>query len=287
MEADNREILSESVDLIKFLLEKQYQLSNIGLTDAIAHAWTKGGVYIEQPTKKGRRKYNAIEYVWLRMANELREFGMPLKAVIELRNFIAKEFDMKTIVMELSADDAKTDEFQRVCAELDLLVDSSEHKMINTVIAMLIYMTIIGRTDTHLLIRKDGSCFIYDEKPFNDNMTSSVLNAPYISFPLRHIVSDFIEREELYDLSILDDDNALSKQEKDVLRLLREGNITSLNVRLSKGEVKLIETEEQIDVSGASGRLFDLIQQNAYQEIQYKTENGKVVSLKRKTKYKV
>ena len=47
-----------------------------------------------------------------------------------------------------------------------------------------------------------------------------------------------------------------------------------------------IETEETIDIKETKGRLVDLIQRGSYKEISYKTEKGKIVSVKRKTKHK-
>jgi len=295
-----KELLTESVELIEFLSEKKYQLSNIGLTDAIAHRWTKAGVYLEEPKSKGRRKYNAIEYVWLRLVSELRGFGLPIKSIIKLKIFITNSIDIKDVILNLIVTQAELDsdinETRKLKEELkngfnsyhdfEKVTNIFEGAMINSVLTMLIYMTIVEKVDAHLLITKDGTCFIYNEQPFTDELTSDILNGPYICFPLRHIVSDFIDREELYDFALLENDQELSKPEKVVLKLLRQHEISSLTVRVNEGKISLIETEEQVDVSKVSGKLFDLIRQNSYQEIQYKTEQGKIVSLKRKTKYK-
>jgi len=50
-------LIEDSIHLVGFLMEKQYALSNIGLTDKAAFDWTRAGLYLEERKKKGRRKY--------------------------------------------------------------------------------------------------------------------------------------------------------------------------------------------------------------------------------------
>ena len=145
----------------------------------------------------------------------------------------------------------------------------------------------MAKSDTHLLINKNGDCLVYDESPMEDRFVSShILNTPYISFPLNHIITKFIGREHLYELDVRPNTLELTEAEKRVLTLIRKGNISTLSVKFKSDRIDLIETEEDVNVKDVKGRLVDLIQQGGYQEISYKTVKGKIVSLKRRTKHK-
>jgi hypothetical protein len=64
-----------------------------------------------------------------------------------------------------------------------------------------------------------------DESPVLDTfVSSSVLNAPYISIPLNYIISEFVARESLYDLKSLENVLNISKEEQKILSLVRAGN---------------------------------------------------------------
>ena len=77
--------------------------------------------------------------------------------------------------------------------------------LLNTNLAQLLYSTIILKSVVHILFSKDGNCIVMDESPILDTfVSSSVLNAPYISIPLNYIISEFVARESLYDLKSLE-----------------------------------------------------------------------------------
>jgi len=290
-----KEILDESISLVSFLIKKQYALSNIGLSDKVAFDWTRSGLYLEEKKTKRRRKYNAIEYVWLRLVKELREFGLPLEAIRNLKAFLLNKVDLKQTLVNLMSEEV--DELKEVQEylkkafnsreELENVFKTGDTNLLDTVLCSIIHQAVILKSDIHLLIRKDGSAMVTDGEPFDEHINlGDILNGPYISYPLRSVLADFIAREDLQHFEMMEDMIELTDQEDKVLSLLREGGITSLTVRLKNDEIKLIETEENIDVKEVKGKLVDLIKRNSYQEISYKTENGKIVSLKRKTKHK-
>jgi len=295
---ETQQIIDESISLVAFLLKKQYALSNIGLSDKIAFDWTKSGLYLEEKKTKGRRKYNAIEYVWLRLVKELREFGFPLDSIRKLKAFLLTKIDLRQSLVDLMCEDIdNNDELKNVQEyleeafsskeELKTVFKSGEADLLDTVLCSIIHQAVILKSNIHLLIRKDGSAMVTDGEPFDEHVNlGDILNGPYISYPLRSVLTDFIAREDLQHFEMMEDMIELTEQEDKVLSLLREGGIVSLTVKLKEDEIKLIETEENIDVKEVKGKLVDLIKRNSYQEISYKTENGKIVSLKRKTKYK-
>lgn len=290
-------LIEDSIHLVGFLMEKQYALSNIGLTDKAAFDWTRAGLYLEERKKKGRRKYNAIEYVWLRLVKDLRDFGLSFDAIRNIRTFLLGKIEMKQSLVEFIRDDFENDDLKSIQDYLDGAInsekdwkeifESTQSNLVNTVLCSIIHQAVIFKSNIHLLIKKDGSTMVTDGEPFDKHVSlGDVLSGPYISYPLRHILSEFIAREDLQHFELMDDFIELSDQEEKVLSLLREGGITSLTVRLKDGEIRLIETEEDVDIKEVKGKLVDLIKRNSYQEISYKTENGKIVSLKRKTKHK-
>lgn len=290
--------LNESLKLSEFLTEKQFTLASIGLSDKIAFDWTRSGLYLEEKTSKGRRKYNAIEYVWLRMVKELREFGLPYESLKKLKAFLLQKVDIESLLVEIMEEDHGDQEELKLIqkglketystkAKLKSAIKETKQELADTVLCLLIHDTVVNKSNAHILIKKDGTAMVSDGEPIDDNITySDILQGPFISFPLRHILADFLSREDLIDTELASEIVELTPQEEKVLDLLRDGNLVSLTVKFRDKEINLIETEEEINLRDIKGKLVDYIKRNSYQEITYKTEKGKIVSMKRKTKHK-
>lgn len=298
------EEIKEQLERIKhvteIMFEESFLLSDIGLSAKTAFDWSNGGVYLRERKSKHRRKYNGVEYVWLRLVKELREFGLPIQSILNLKNYLLSEMDLMahyTALFEIEGMD--NDYWDTFIQDIQktfktpenfiAVVEKDKHKinLSNTKLSVLLLSTVLTQSNVHLAITKDGNCIVFEESPMEDLFTSSmVMNQPYISIPLNHIVSDFMGREDLYALDIKESGLDLSTEEIKIIDLIREGGIDSLTVKFVDGEVNLIETEETIDIKETKGRLVDLIQNGKYQEIYYKTVKGKIVSLKRKTKHK-
>lgn len=294
--------VNESLELIKFLNQKQYTLADIGLKEKQAFDWSKAGLYLEEKKAKGRRKYNAIEYVWLRLINELREFGLSYDAIRRLKSFLLKPIEWGEMLISIMDGAFENDNEMQLLQnklldvfgdeegknELKNILSDEEVILIDTMLCLLIYMSIYSKTNSYLLITKEGNTYVSNGEPLSDIMDySDLLNGPYIAFPLRHILSDFVAREDLMNLEQKQEFISLTDQEIKLLDLLRQGNLVSLSVRFDKDhQISLIETEEDIDINQTRGKLADYIMRNSYQEITYKTQNGKITTMRRKTKHK-
>ncbi len=279
------------------LYNEHFQLSDIGLSSKTAHDWTKAGIYLRERTSKYRRKYNGLEYVWLKLVMELRDFGLSIPSIIKLRSFLLGEMDLMEFYESLTEQEGNADIFESFTKEFgaeikkvgDIVAveDGEEIALVNTVLSALVSGTIFGKSNTHLAITKKGNCFVFDENPNKDLFVSDhVTNEPYISLPLNYIVKNFIWAEDLYDLKDENILEGLTKDERKIIDLVRKGGINSLYIKFRDGSVNIMETEEIVDVKETKGRLVDLIRCGGYQEISYKTEKGKIVSVKRKTKHK-
>ena len=273
--------INQAIEVTELLMKENYQLSDIGLTSKIAFDWSRSGIYLRERKSKYRRKYNGIEYVWLRLVKELRDFGLSIQSIKTLKETLLKPFNLKELITDSS-------EFsEQEVKKMSWDFSKAEEGLLNTNLSQLIFSTIILQSDVHLLIKKDGNCMVFEQSPISDTFSSSmIMQEPYISFPLNYVISEFMVREDLYGLHSLQNFHELSEKEQKVLELIREGDIASLTVKMQNNEIHLIETEEQIDIKDVKGKLIDYMQSGGYQEISYKTQNGKIVNMKRKTKHK-
>ncbi|NOQ75604.1 MAG: hypothetical protein GQ574_26590 [Crocinitomix sp.] len=300
MEEEFKDHLEDVRQVTEVMFDESFQLSDIGLSAKTAFDWSNAGIYLRERKSKYRRKYNGIEYVWLRLVKELREFGLPIHAILRLKNYLLSEMNLMEHYTSLFESEEMEDVNWRMfikdiketfkTPENFIAAVENDRKKVNlsnTKLSVLLFSTILSQANVHLAIAKDGNCIVFDESPMEDLFTSSmIMNQPYISIPLNHIVTEFMGREDLYALNLNESGIDLTDEEAKIIDLIRDGGINSLSVKFVDGEVNLIETEETIDIKDTKGRLVDLIQRGSYQEISYKTVKGKIVSVKRKTKHK-
>jgi DNA-binding transcriptional MerR regulator len=84
------QVSKESFELFELLTQKQFTLEAVGLSSKNIFDWQKKGILWDAKPEKGRRRYNSLEYVWLKIVMELREFGMPHESISNLKSFLLK-----------------------------------------------------------------------------------------------------------------------------------------------------------------------------------------------------
>ncbi len=284
-------------DFNKLLLEKKYPLSAIGISDKMAFDWTRAGLYLEEKKTKGRRKYNPIEYVWLRLVKDLREFGLSYDSIKNVKDFLLDSlgyaafmsmvYDGQKDYMKEAGENFKSKQDDKVGFIIDML--NQEQNLVNTPIGFFISMVVHSKANVSLVIEKNGDTHV-DFRSQDGSQIYGVEDyhaAPRITYPLKYVVADFVAREDLTGHDLMEDVVELNDDEKKLLDLLREGGISSLTVRLNDdNEITLIEREENLDLRESRARLCDLMARNSYQDITIKSADGKVVSIKRTTKMK-
>lgn len=289
----------ESIKIIsEALIKEQYQLSDIGLTSKTAFDWQKAGIYPKERKSKFRRKYNGLEYTWLRMVFELRELGLSLSSIEKLKEFLFVEnniieFMLDGIFEDYEMEDKEYQDFKLLLQESfkskEKMIDEirkADIDLLNTTYGVLLFSVAFSKSDTHLLISKEGDCFVFDD-PMEDTFTSSaIMKKPYISFPLKFALSELIDQEHLYELENLDEFVKLSENERKVLDLMRLGEIKTLTAHYKKDKISLVEVDQIEDPRIANQKVIDVMR-SEYENLSYENQDGEVVYVVRKTKYKI
>lgn len=301
----------EQLELIEFFLERRFTLEAIGITSKTVFDWSKQGLLLEEQRPKNRRMYNVMDFVWLKLVVKLREFGLSLEAIRNVRGFLLETIPFREMLSEILTEDLdelgltpqqleqvnegkelyeqlKEWEGGAILEESLSMLEQSEMKFFQTPLIIILLNAVLYRKDMCFLITSDGKCAIRGSEFENYVIIGEEIeNEPFIVYPVHLLLSEFVQREELVTPSTLLEHQFLTEKELQVLELLRKDNLVSLTVRIGTDrEIKLIETEENIKVENATGKLTDYLMRNNYQEIVCKTQNGKITSIRRKTKHK-
>lgn len=192
-------------ETLRFATTKQYGLVNLGITDKMSFDWRKAGVYLQDKKTKYRMKYSPVEYIWLLLVKECREFGLPIKSVIRLKDFLLGAIDVEKLLLAIQ--DSKADSeiviVQEASEDEDLdrtvskqnIVPLEDH-IVNSMFTSMIVSTLLKEKEYVLFLKKDGLCLIETLGESELNF-SGFLSESCLMIPFNTIVGAFLEKENV------------------------------------------------------------------------------------------
>ena len=265
--------------VITFLKKKQFGLANIGITHKMSFDWRAAGIYLQEKKTKYRMKYSSIEYVWLLFVKELRQFGLPIKSVLHLKDFLLTPINVEELLLAIQDEVDLEDEIVQLFGESagvyndskkELKHDLSEvgQNIVDSMFNSMLVSTLTGEEDYFFLIKKDGSCLIESQNRL-ERSTLHVLNSfsdsSCLRIPLKMLVVEFLEKEGIqeYDLSNQDTLNSITQS----LDFKSKENYGKVSPKI-QFLINQLMTEEKLN------------------EISYRTKEGKKVSISKTSKAK-
>jgi protein tyrosine/serine phosphatase len=160
-----------------------------------------------------------------------------------------------------------------------------------TLLESILLDLIIMRYDIRILFNEMGEMFLFNnERPYNNDADLQKLKVflgkSYLNVSLFDIIKDLIKFLGEDECSA--SHNILSKDEAEVLKHLRGGDASSIEIIFDeeKKDIETIKVTKKSSVTNFS-RIQDLILRNGYQDITIKTQNGIVAHCESTTKYKL
>ena len=200
--------LNDYTSILEFITKKQFALAGVGISDKTSFDWRKKGVYLQEKKSTYRMKYSPVEYIWLLLVKELREFGIPIKSAIHLKDFLITNIDIEGLIMAIhdSKADSDTVLLQELNSDIENLasskteirksIDFLEKHIVNSIFTSMIVTTMLQEKEYVLFIKKDGNCLI--ETISEDNSLQNVfLNESCLMIPFNKIVKQFVQNESI------------------------------------------------------------------------------------------
>ena len=246
------------------------------------------------------KKLNYIEYTWVKIIQELRQFGFNYDDIITYKIELFRQINLEQII-EASSIDSKNLE-QQVGSEslekLNAISDTDLDDNINIGISFfetIIANAIISGEKWSFLFFKEipGFCFPISTEVFRgfDLMDKSgipmeLLSKTFLSVSLSDIISKFlVDGETSFQERTI---SILTKNEHKLLKQIRKGynDIKSVKIRFKNNQMDMIEVTSIKKVKLES-RLLEYIKKGDYQSISIDTVDGKIVNFENTQKIKL
>ncbi len=251
-------------DLMVFLKDKRFELANMGVSYKNAYDWRTSGLYLQDKQRKYRMKYSPIEYVWLLLVKEIREFGLSFDAIKKVKNFLMMPVDIEALLLAMREKDTRPEIVDAKPEDLGIIqgskkeVKASVEKLgehiVDSLFTSMLFSTLMRENSYRLKITKDGNCTFESD----DDFILPVMQEAHLTIPLKNLVNDFLEREKIteYDLSTPDEDTESTTETFDFGELLDR----DFSPRLRKKIERLLEHVQagQIQYTSADGKKINI-----------------------------
>jgi hypothetical protein len=299
---------SDLLDIVEYyyprITERKASLALTGVNTRTFYHWKSQGLIDFDDSNSDKRtwvKLNIFDFVWLKILNTSREFGLSIPSLLELKKYtmldvmevVFNDFDTyKESRKELFGltDEQVDEEFKLI--EKVLLERKNcdeEEKLLYTYLGNIINSILINNVDASLIITKSNTLFDFTYVFYNQyvdiiNEHTSIFEKPHLNIPIRQIIFEFLEepRNEKY----LDVWGFIRKDERKVLDALRNKDFVELIIkRKGQSEDFIIEATVEKDVMNEKAKeVRRILGMNEYQEVTVKLRNDKHLFIRNKMK---
>lgn len=245
--------------LCQQVLERRWSVSDVGIPYRWINYWDRERLLMDiEREGTSWRKFSFIDYVWVRIVCELRAFGLSFDGIRRVKEALAAPLPV----------------------EPELALQKTPERSSYNVLLLLIAEAVVTKAPIHLLIRADGETLLFNENhaalygPELDRFRS----APHLCVPLTGMLGEIVRRNEVD--FIVPKIPLLSASEAEVLGLLREGRLVSLEATIGAGAVVSVLADQACDPVEAERSLIECMMLRPYRQIRYETKDGKTVAFR-------
>ncbi|MFD2516116.1 hypothetical protein ACFSRY_19755 [Pontibacter locisalis] len=272
--------------LYQKLREPLFSLRQAGIASKLYVDWKKAGL-APATEEQGWTRLSFLEYLWLRMARELRELGLPLARAKALREYLFHEFRLTPEVFtpqlleRVEAELRKTAMPLAQVAEVLALAKSGQlDELLGqfgvsfTLLEAMVYGALYRKQEAGLLLFASG-----EQVPWLDEMLGMgpegqrLLERTHVFLSVTEHLAEFILDEEKADyiprLSLL------SEEELQVVRAVRNKSFRQVTVTFGeKRQITLRTTSDGMLDEALSKELIETLALKNYQSVELENRGG-------------
>lgn len=228
-----------SYDFIEILSKDRF-LKELQQSPRVLTHWKQSGIIPEKSSGKRKKEYSRTELIWLNLVSELRNLGLPIDLIKQLKESILDKSE-------------------------DLEFSIFEYAIIYSIVVEPMILVIEAEGGIPKLLSKSDYKLLLEEADLPIHIHINILNLCEQEFP-----------NNSFKISFKSPNSNLSEQEITLLYCLRTGDYSEMKIKMKNGEICHIEGHKKHD---PSARIMDLIKSHDYQDISIKVSDGKIVCI--------
>jgi|GEM_PF-6772631 len=218
----------------------------------------------------------------VKIADELRKFGVPVKILKALKQNLFKEHSIKKLSVQV-LDVLKDIEDSPAKEQLKQLIQRQAIGQDNfNMLHFMIADICLNRFPLDLLVFKDGSFIPYTQsrlKEYDSNDLERITFETHVRVSLTKLIKDFINDDRY--VGLLWDTELLAGNETRLLEMIHHQQYETVNVYYDKKRKNGWELKKR---EGVKSKIVDVIMEGAYELIDIKFQEGMVSTITNRTR---
>ena len=279
--------LDRLADLYDQMNEKRLTVKDTGINYRMINHWdTMDIIHFGRNNKEGNRKFSFADFIWIKVVNELRSFGVKLPVIKKIAQEIYEPIPLKEIMHSFAQHSQALDQYYgKNKAELLKFIKSGAYKTadlrsdqeLNYMQVLMIEAIGIGNL-VSLIVFDDGEWFPYiksQEPHYPKELLAKKEMRSQIRISITDIIYRFIVEDALKEycqiFQLFD-----SKEDK-LISDIKAGDYKQLDIRFKSKERESIEIKRS---KTALTDLVNIIREKDYKEIILTDKMGKEFRVK-------
>ncbi len=292
--------LKSIIDFWNRIKDVKILLNETGVTPRVFNSWKNLGLIPINDPERRWSKFNFSEFLWLKIIQELREFGLSIEKILMIKNVLFPNNVIGEILEFLNGNEnfafeeidalsqynEETKEFFKIIVRLKPEDRQSFYDSLGLEMSLLDSMlinSVIKRKNNGLIIYSSGECIPWSDQFYEiDKDSGKDFVKPHIFISFSAYIIDFLFDEKLE--AFISPIHILSKEEQEIISLLRTNELKEVKIKFSeksnKPYILEIVSGKQVSTEEAQQLMRNMVFKN-YESISFKTNNNKSVYIEK------
>ena len=275
----------KAAELNEYLAEEMFIRPDVGLTNRTMNNWeAEGLIENRRDTEQRWRRFNFVEFVWLRLIHQMREIGVPIGTIKKAKDWIMEEVsvgdllnvigEMPQVVEEIirNADESEAAEMREMFSNKGRIKAMKNMKV--TALQLFIAQVVTRKSAISLAIFLDGDVLpVIHGVPFEEG-DRRIWEEPHAVVSISLIIKEFLASdlapERMQKLHLLEEN------EEKLMEIIHSGEYESVKVNFRDGTMKSLELVKSQDTKR---KIVDVLADAKYQDITIKTHKGMISTI--------
>lgn len=282
--------LNKAIELQELISEQPlFSYTDTAIAPRLITYWGKQELVRTQQKLKGKwQTLSFIDYVWLRIVDSLRQIGLPIPVIRQVKDEIFEIISAYQIAQFLKANSELYDKINRedrkkLTALLSTGESDQKHREKGvSLFELLVFETVLNKSPLSLVVFNDGYWFPWCEGNASmypqDDLERKIYDT-HVSVSIAKIIKEFLSDDSLnFSLPSLP---IFHPNEVKLLKMISKGEYESITINFKNQKMRSVEMVKAQDVKK---KIVDILTENAYQDIMIKTHKGMVTTIKNTVK---
>ncbi len=290
--------------LLQHFSDKPFKVIDTDIHPKILADWNRKGLLLVKPEPNKMHRFSLTEFVWVKMIAKMRQFNFPIETIKAFRNEMTQtpqpyideiKNDPRTIdlLVGLLGEDhrEKLKIFMVDPKGLDRILPQLPIPLIGgNLLDLLIVFCILMKSPLSFKIDHLGKGILFNpmllaEGVYQQDEIAQLMSSSFVSISLTEILAEVLS---LAPVDVLNGQlMVITDQEANILTALREDELVSVVIRFDKNNrIDLMEIKKMQKMDPQT-RLCEIMLKGGYQNIEIKTQHGKIVHCENTRKIKL